>query len=180
MLSTLIYLSVCSCEHVCGGMPSDAKALLCFPLFGFLTDSGRSYSTCPMRTARSKRIIPDQTLNIWYPQAGWFGITSVQQCLLWRLFYFLYMKTFTMRGRLEIISDRETQIFLEVLSLHVSQITRIVTKLPKNIQMWNIKYKKKGFLSLVEGWCSFFKPFFKTSLAKGLFWARKSPDKALF
>lgn len=84
MLSTLIYLSVCSCEHVCGGMPSDAKALLCFPLFGFLTDSGRSCSTCPMRTARSKRIIPDQTLNIWYPQAGWFGITSVQQCLLWR------------------------------------------------------------------------------------------------
>lgn len=145
MLSTLIYLSVCSCEHVCGGMPSDAKALLCFPLFGFLTDSGRSCSTCPMRTARSKRIIPDQTLNIWYPQAGWFGITSVQQCLLWRLFYFLYMKTFTIRGRLEIISDRETQIFLEVLSLHVSQITRIVTKLPKNIQMWNIKYKKKDF-----------------------------------
>lgn len=54
-----------------------------FPSLWF-PDSGRSCSTCPMRTARSKRIIPDQTLNIWYPQAGWFGITSVQQCLLWR------------------------------------------------------------------------------------------------
>lgn len=49
---------------MCRGLPSDAAARLCFPLFGFLMAISRSCSTCLMRTARSKPIIPDQTLNI--------------------------------------------------------------------------------------------------------------------
>ena len=50
-----------TCVHVCGLLPNDARALLCFPLFGFLMTISRSCSTCPMRTTCSKPIIPDQT-----------------------------------------------------------------------------------------------------------------------
>lgn len=75
-----VTFSACAWEHMCGGLPNDARTRLCFPLFGFLMAISRSCSTCPTRTARSKPIIPDQTLNIWYPQAGWVGITSAQRC----------------------------------------------------------------------------------------------------
>lgn len=74
-----VTFSACTWEHMCGGLPNDARARLCFLLFGFLMAISRSCSTCPMRTARSKPIIPDQTLNIWYPRAGWVGIMSEWQ-----------------------------------------------------------------------------------------------------
>ena len=73
--------------------PMSRGPRLCFPAFGVWMAFGRSCSTCPLRTARSKPIIPDQTLNIWYVHAVSIDIMSVRRCLKGHLTGFGFDKT---------------------------------------------------------------------------------------